>query len=427
MRNLEKWKEIISDGTLDGEIIRLYGEKDINRKRYIAALDGYEQYFANGNGREIMIFTAPGRTEIGGNHTDHQHGRVLAGSVNLDIIGIVSLNGTNTVRIKSEGYPEDAVDITDLCVHPEEKNRSSSLIRGVLARFAQMGCGLQGFDAYTVSTVLKGSGLSSSAAFEVLIGSIVNDLFNGGNASPVEIAQIGQFAEREYFGKPSGLMDQTASSVGNMVTIDFENTENPIVEQVHFDFSKSGHALCIIDSGADHADLTDEYAVVTNELKLICGFFGKKVLREIPREDVMANIAQLRKIAGDRAVLRAVHFYDDNDRVPMQVEALKNNDFERFLKLVSESGRSSWMYLQNVIPAGYTEHQDVALALMLCDKLLNGRGAYRVHGGGFAGTVQAFVPLDILDGFKNGIESVLGKDSCHVLMIRPEGHYRIEI
>ncbi len=428
MRNINIWKEIFTDGGRDAELSRLYGGDEANKAkaRYIAALNGYEDYFKNGSDREIMLFSAPGRTELGGNHTDHQHGRVLAGSVNLDIIAVVSLNGTSEVRIKSEGYPEDKIVVNDLSIHKDEVNRSSSLIRGVLAKFASKGCDLAGFDAYTVSTVLKGSGLSSSAAFEVLIGAVVNDLFNNGNASTVEIAQIGQFAEREYFGKPSGLMDQTASSVGNMVTIDFENPENPIVEQVDFDFSKSGYALCIIDSGADHADLTDEYAAVTGELKIVCDYFGKNVLREIPREDVMANIAQLRKLAGDRAVLRAIHFYDDNERVPKQVEALKNNRFDEFLKLVTESGRSSWMYLQNVIPAGYTQHQDVALALMLCDKLLDGRGAYRVHGGGFAGTVQAFVPTDILESFKESMEKALGGGSCHILSIRPEGKYRMQ-
>jgi len=370
-------------------------------------------------------FSAPGRTEVGGNHTDHQHGCVLAGAVNLETVAEVSLNGTRVICVASEGYDPVAVDLDDLTVREDEKNTTAALIRGVAAAFAQRGAKLQGFDAKVRSTVLPGSGLSSSAAFEVLMGTILNELFFEKRLSPVEIAQIGQWAENVYFGKPCGLMDQTASSVGGMVFIDFADPAEPVVEKVDFDFASAGHALCIIDSGADHADLTDEYAAIPGELKALCALFGKEVLRDIPETEFFARLPEIRHQVPDRAILRAIHFYQENKRVLCQAAALKANDFDAFLQLVKESGRSSWMYLQNITPAGYVEHQEVALALALCDTLLGDRGAYRVHGGGFAGTVQAVVPLDMLDDFKSGIEEVLGAGICHVLSIRPEGGIRV--
>ena len=366
-------------------------------------------------------FSAPGRTEIGGNHTDHQRGHVLAAAVNLDTNAAVRINGTNMIRIQSQGYPMCQVDVTDLEVKPEEVNSTPALIRGVAARFTHLGCKVQGFDAYVESTVLPGSGLSSSAAYEVLIGTIINGLFFDGKVSQPKIARIGQYAENVYFGKPCGLMDQTASAVGGLVTIDFLDKENPVIESVDFDFSACGHALCIIDSGADHADLTDEYAAITKEMRSVCDHFGKEVLTQIDEQDFYAAIPVLREKCGDRAVLRAIHFYDDNNRVVKQVAALRSGDFTEFLRLIKESGHSSWMYLQNVIPAGYKVHQDVAVALCLCEKYLQGKGGYRVHGGGFAGTVQAFVPFEILESFRAGIDAVLGEGACHVLSIRPQG------
>ena len=384
-----------------------------------AALDaGFAAAFG---GNPDRYFSAPGRTEIGGNHTDHQRGRVLAAAVNLDTVAAVRANGTGTIRILSKGYPMSEVNISELTPVESEINTTPALIRGVAARFAQMGCAVGGFDAYCESTVLPGSGLSSSAAYEVLIGTIINHLFYKGRASQPEIAMIGQYAENVFFGKPCGLMDQTASAVGNLVTIDFFDKDYPVIKPVDFDFASCGHALCIIDSGADHADLTDEYAAVPGEIKAIAAFFGKDVLTQIDEADFYAAIPTLRKACGDRAVLRAVHFYQDNARVPKQVEALENDDFDTFLKLIKESGYSSYMYLQNVIPAGYKQHQDVAVALALCEHYLMGRGAYRVHGGGFAGTVQAFVPFDILDSFVAGIDAALGAGACHVLSIRPQG------
>ena len=394
-------------------------EKLVLDSKTVSTLDA--SFAAAFGGAPTRYFSAPGRTEIGGNHTDHQRGRVLAGAVNLDTVAAVRPNGTSVIRILSEGYPRCEVDITDLIPKAEEINTTMALIRGVVARFTQLGCKVEGFDAYVISTVLPGSGLSSSAAYEVLIGTIVNHLYFDGKVSQPEIAMIGQYAENVYFGKPCGLMDQMASAVGSMVTIDFFDKENPVIEKVEFDFAACGHALCIIDSRASHADLTDEYAAITIELKNICNYFGKDVLTQIEEADFVAAIPALREQFGDRAVLRAYHFYKENARVPKQVAALKNGDFDTFLKLVKESGYSSYMYLQNVIPAGYREHQDVALSLSLCEMYLGGRGAYRVHGGGFAGTVQAFVPVDILEDFRKGIDAVLGEGACHILSIRPHG------
>ena len=378
-------------------------------------------------GAPERYFSAPGRTEIGGNHTDHQRGHVLAAAVNLDTRAAVRVNGTGTIRILSKGYPMSIVELSSLSPVESEINSTPALIRGGAARFTEMGCKVEGFDAYCESTVLPGSGLSSSAAYEVLIGTIINHLFFGGKVSQPEIAQIGQYAENVFFGKPCGLMDQTASAVGNMVTIDFFNKEKPVIEPVDFDFASCGHALCIIDSGADHADLTDEYAAITAEMKAVCAHFGKEVLTQIDVADFYAAIPALRKTCGDRAVLRAIHFYQDDNRVPRQVAALRSGDFAEFLALVKESGQSSWMYLQNVIPAGYKAHQDVAVALALCEHYLQGKGAYRVHGGGFAGTVQAFVPFEILDSFVSGMDAALGQGACHVLSIRPQGGVEMEI
>ncbi len=389
-------------------------------KRFEKVIGGFAKTF--GESEEIRLFSAPGRTEIGGNHTDHQHGCVLAASLNLDVIGAVSLNGTNTVRIQSEGYPMDEIDLDDLEIHPEQFDRAVALIRGILKKFSDMGYQLAGFDAYTVSNVLKGSGMSSSAAFEVIVGNMVNSLFANGEVDAVEIAKIGQYAENVYFGKPCGLMDQMASSVGSVVAIDFKDPKTPIIRKVEFDFPSSGHALCIIDSGADHADLTDDYAGITKEMRAVAEIFGKEYLRDVDPEEFMKKIPEVRqKLGNDRAVLRAIHFFNDNQRAQDEVAALRENDFEAFCDMLKKSGYSSYMYLQNIYSASAPLHQAVSLTLALCDELLGDAGAYRVHGGGFAGTVQAFVPHDLLADFKEKIENVLGQGSCHVLAIRPVG------
>lgn len=423
MKSIPVWKQELSDGVHAARLASLYccapAETASEATRYAAVLDGLEKTF--GSHAEAGLYSAPGRTEIGGNHTDHQHGRVLAGSVNIDMIAAAAPNDKNQLRVQSEGYDLCVIDLNDLEARKEEENTTAALLRGECAAFTQRGAKLAGLDIYISSNVPKGSGVSSSAAFEVLIGVILNDCFMAEKVSPIAIAQIGQWAENVYFGKPCGLMDQMASSVGNIITIDFASPAKPVVEPVAVDFSKAGLALCILDSGADHADLTDEYAAIPAECRAVAAVCGGEVLRDVPFETFLAKLPECRRQCGDRAVLRAFHVYADNDRVAKQVAALHDGDFGTFLCLVNESGRSSWEYLQNVIPAGYKEHQEVGVTIAAAKHLLGDKGAVRVHGGGFAGTVQAFVPVEMLDEFKAGMEAILGEGRCHVLSIRPEG------
>lgn len=421
-------KERIFQGDYDKKLAHIYvcnAEKTADyRNRLIRAVEAFETLF--GADRDIGIFSAPGRTEVCGNHTDHQRGRVLAASVNLDVIAVVAKNGSGRVNIQSEGYPMDSLNADELNANPAERNSSLSLIRGILAKFTELGYTMGGFDAYTTSSVLAGSGLSSSAAFEVLVGTIVNDLFCGGRESALKIAQIGQYAENVYFGKPCGLMDQAASSVGGFTTIDFQDAQQPIVEKIDFDFANCGYALCIIDTRGSHADLTPDYAAIPVEMRQVANFFGKEVLSEVDETAFYAGLAKLREKVGDRGVLRAIHFFGDNERVLKEVAALKSDNFDEFKKLVIESGYSSYMYLQNVYSPTHVQQQGVSLTLALCQKLLEGiGGAYRVHGGGFAGTVQSFVPAGHLAEFIRRIEEVLGQGSCHPLSIRPVGGIRI--
>ena len=423
MKSIPVWKQELSDGVHAARLASLYccapAETASEAARYAAVLDGLEKTF--GSHAEAGLYSAPGRTEIGGNHTDHQHGRVLAGSVNIDMIAAAAPNDKNQLRVQSEGYDLCVIDLNDLEARKEEENTTAALLRGECAAFTQRGAKLAGLDVYISSNVPKGSGVSSSAAFEVLIGVILNDCFMTEKVSPIAIAQIGQWAENVYFGKPCGLMDQMASSVGNIITIDFASPAKPVVEPVAVDFSKAGLALCILDSGADHADLTDEYAAIPAECRAVAAVCGGEVLRDVPFETFLAKLPECRRQCGDRAVLRAFHVYADNDRVAKQVAALHDGDFGTFLSLVNESGCSSWEYLQNVIPAGYKEHQEVGVTIAAAKHLLGDKGAVRVHGGGFAGTVQAFVPVEMLDEFKAGMEAILGEGHCHVLSIRPEG------
>ena len=423
MKSIPVWKQELSDGVHAARLASLYccapAETASEAARYAAVLDGLEKTF--GSHAEAGLYSAPGRTEIGGNHTDHQHGRVLAGSVNIDMIAAAAPNDKNQLRVQSEGYDLCVIDLNDLEARKEEENTTAALLRGECAAFTQRGAKLAGLDVYVSSNVPKGSGVSSSAAFEVLIGVILNDCFMTEKVSPIAIAQIGQWAENVYFGKPCGLMDEMASSVGNIITIDFASPAKPVVEPVAVDFSKAGLVLCILDSGADHADLTDEYAAIPAECRAVAAVCGGEVLRDVPFETFLAKLPECRRQCGDRAVLRAFHVYADNDRVAKQVAALHDGDFDTFLSLVNESGCSSWEYLQNVIPAGYKEHQEVGVTIAAAKHLLGDKGAVRVHGGGFAGTVQAFVPVEMLDEFKAGMEAILGEGRCHVLSIRPEG------
>ena len=394
------------------------------KERYVNALDKYIELFGEEN---VDIYSAPGRTEVGGNHTDHQHGCVLAGSVNLDVISAARPNGTNTVRIQSRNYPLDVIELDSLEIREKEFDKAISLIRGVIKKFVDLGYDVKGFDAYTTSNVLKGSGLSSSAAFEVLVGTIINGLFANNEVNPIEIAKFGQFAENVYYNKPSGLMDQMASSVGGFVAIDFKNTQAPIIENIPVDFSSYGHALCIIDTKADHADLTDEYAAIPREMKAIAGYFSAECLREISRADVILNMGILRQKYGDRAVLRALHFFEENERVDKLAHSLRHQHFDDFLSSINESGNSSYKYLQNIFAVSDYTHQAVGIALNVAEHALARKGACRVHGGGFAGTIQAFVPQDILKSFIVDIEKVFGAGSCHVLSIRPVGGTEVQL
>jgi len=412
-------KNEILQGSYNDCFEMLYSGIEPAQKRYANAVDEFESIF--GTDREVSLFSAPGRTEVGGNHTDHQHGCVLAGSVNLDVIAVVSANNDGIVRIKSEGYDMDTVNLLELEVKEKEYGHASALIRGMLAQMKANGYNISGFDAYTTSNVLKGSGLSSSAAFEVLIGVIVSNLYNNGKTSAVEIAKMAQKAENIYFGKPCGLMDQMASAVGGFTSIDFNDPGEPIIEKVDFDLAAHGYSLCIINTGGNHANLTDDYAAITREIKTVAEFFGKQVLRDISENDFYSNIKNLRTKCGDRAVLRSLHFFNDNRRAIDEKNALKNNDFEQFLSLVNESGNSSFKYLQNVFSASNPSEQGLSLALAISEKVLAGRGAHRVHGGGFAGTIQCFVPNDVLNVYLSEMKAVFGDESCYVLNIRPVG------
>lgn len=415
-------REDIKAGRYDERFRAVYvtdAEIKAQYERYCSLADDFDEVFSAD--RDVRMFSAPGRTEVGGNHTDHNHGRVLAAGINLDAIALASKNDDNTVRVKSKGYAMDVVDLSDLSVHESETGHSPALVRGVMKGFENLGYKTGGFDAVTASRVLSGSGLSSSAAYEVLVGTMVNYLYNDGKVDPVTIAKIAQYAENEYFGKPCGLMDQMACSVGSFISIDFENPAEPVIEKVDFDFASCGHSLCIVDTKGSHSNLTDEYAAIRIEMESVAKYFGKSVLREVDREEFEKNIPELRKAVGDRAVLRAIHFYNDNDRVVKEVAALKARDFEAFKSLILESGASSYMYNQNVFATKQPDIQPVSLALSISEAVLKGKGAWRVHGGGFAGTIQAFVPNDLLEKYKAEIERIFGEGSCYVLSVRPVG------
>lgn len=401
-------------------------ELQAQRERYAQLENGFEEFF--GYEGQLEYFSAPGRTEVGGNHTDHQRGRVLAASINLDIIAAAAKREDGIVTLKSKEYTKfDKIDIEDLGAKDEEREKSSAVIRGICARCKELGYKIGGFDCYTVSSVLKGSGLSSSAAFEVLVVTVISHLFNDGKIDPVEVAQISQYAENVYFGKPSGLLDQSASSVGGFTAIDFADSKKPVFEKINFDLDKYGYKLCVVDTGGSHADLTHEYAAIPVEMKKVAAFFGKEVLREVDEEEFKANIKELREKAGDRAVLRAIHFFSDNRLAKLEAEALKAGDFETFKSYVVKSGISSATRLQNVFASSNPSEQGLSLALAITEQVLEGKGAYRVHGGGFAGTIQAYVPKELLEDYRAVIEGVFGKGSCYVLSIRAVGGTKIEL
>lgn len=423
--------QTLSDGQHDPVLAALYAldgtreSLDKARARAVHVVSRFIEEFSPASDAAAALFTGPGRTEIGGNHTDHQHGHVLCGSVDLDMLACAAPNGLDVIRVHSEGYPALEVALDSLSPREDEKNTSAALVRGVAAKIAELGHTLCGFDAYVTSNVLSGSGLSSSAAYEVLIGNILNHLCCGGALDPVEIAKIGQYAENVYFGKPCGLMDQMGSAVGGAVAIDFHDPASPVVRRADYDFSASGHALCIVDTASSHGDLTDDYADITREMGAVAAYFGQKFLRDVPEADFHAALPALRASCGDRAVLRALHYYEDDRRAVEEAEALAAGDFPRFLALVNASGLSSALHLQNTWSISDPWQQAIPVCLAVGRELLAGTGAIRVHGGGFAGTIQAFVPNDKLVSFKTGMEALLGPGKCHILHIRPQGGIKI--
>lgn len=413
--NNKKYDELLNDIYVDTNLL------DYQRERYVKAINEYVSLYGD---TDVEIYSAPGRSEVGGNHTDHQHGCVLAAAVNLDAIAVVG-RVDNKIKVLSDDFDIAPINLEDLEIKKAEEGTSEALIRGVCARLKELGYNVGGFNAFITSDVLMGAGLSSSAAFETIIGTIISGLYNDMTIDPVVIAQVGQYAENVYFGKPCGLMDQCASSVGSLINIDFNDVAKPIVNKVDVDFSKFGHSLCIVDTKGSHADLTDEYAAIPMEMKKVANYFGKEFLREVDEEDFFNDIAGARKACQDRAVLRAIHLFEENKRVDQEVKALNNSDFETFKKVVKESGDSSYKFLQNVYANCDVQNQSVSIGLAMSEKIIGRNGVCRVHGGGFAGTIQAFVKDEFVTAYKTEIERVFGKGSCRVLKVRKYGGKKV--
>ncbi len=421
MKNTKVLAEEIKSQKYQERLKEIYVDEGViayQTKRYQEAVHKFEELFGE---QDAEIYSAPGRSEVGGNHTDHQHGEVLATSINLDAIAVVCKTGENVIKLLSEGYPMITVDLKDLELREGEAGTSAGLIRGMAYGLKKNGHEVGGFSAYVTSDVLNGAGMSSSAAFEVLVGTILSGLYNNMEISSVEIAQVAQYAENVFFGKPCGLMDQMACSVGGLIHIDFADPEKPVVEKVDVDFSAYHHSLCITDTKGSHADLTDDYALIPQEMKKVAEFLGKEFLREADAEEFYKNIAKIREVCGDRPVLRALHFFEEDKRVEQEVAALNNGDFQGFLEVVRESGNSSFKYLQNIYTNKDVQNQSVSMGLAVSDSILSGHGVSRVHGGGFAGTIQAFVSDDFVETYRETLDGVYGEGSCHVLKIRPFG------
>lgn len=425
MRETEDILVEVKAGKQDERLKKIYVDESMlsyQRERYQKAVEKFEELYGAG---EAEIYSAPGRSEVGGNHTDHQHGEVLAASINLDAIGIVRKKEEPVIELLSEGYEKITVDLSDLEKREEEEGTSVGIIRGMAYGLKQNGHEIGGFQAYVTSDVLNGAGMSSSAAFETLVGTIISGLYNNMEISPVEIAQVAQYAENVFFGKPCGLMDQMACSVGGLIHIDFKDPKNPVVEKVEVDFGAYEHSLCITDTKGSHADLTDDYAQIPQEMKKVAEFFGKEFLREVDEKDFYKNIAKLQKECGDRAVLRSLHFFEEEKRVEQEVAALKNGNFSEFLQSVKSSGNSSFNYLQNVYTNKDVQNQGVSIGLAVSESILGNHGVSRVHGGGFAGTIQAFVENGFVENYREMLDSVFGEGSCHVLKVRPFGGIKV--
>ena len=425
--NTAQMKKYIAEGGIDATFSHIYGEAAVmaQRARYSAAIDEFASIY--GAEREITLYSVAGRSELSGNHTDHNFGCVVAASIDLDIIAVASAREDSVIAIKSEGFPEDVVDFAKYNAPVEAKFGSSeSIIAGMVQGFLKDGYAVGGFDAYTTSNVLKGSGLSSSAAFEDMVGNILSHMYNDGKVDNVEIAKLAQYSENVFFGKPCGLMDQVACAVGGIVAIDFKDPKAPIINKVDFDISGAGYNLCIVNTGGNHADLTDDYASVPAEMKSVAAFFGKSVLREVDEDEFISKLSALREAVGDRAILRALHFFGENKRVATQKAALEAGDLDAYFAQVIASGKSSFCYLQNVYTTKNLREQGLSLALCLAEQYLAGKkAAYRVHGGGFAGTIQAYVPMSDVEGFRALMDGVFGEGKCIVLRIRPEGAVKI--
>ena len=409
------YQEIFKDIYIDEQLLTY------QKERYIKAIEKFISVYGD---QDVEIYSTPGRSEVCGNHTDHQHGEVLAAAINLDMIAIVSLQ-ESVIKVLSDDYDLKAIDIHDLKMREEEKETSEGLIRGVCAKYQELGYHIGGFQAYMTSDVLQGSGLSSSAAFEVMIGTILSGLYNDMKIDPVTIAQVGQYSENVYFGKPCGLMDQCACSVGSLIHIDFKDNDHPIVEKIEVDFKEFEHSLCIVDAHASHADLTDDYASIPMEMKQVAQFFDKEYLREVDENDFYAQLPEIREVTSDRAVLRTIHLFEENKRVEAIVQSLKDSDFDAFKKVIKASGESSYKYLQNIYSNHYVNQQAVSIALALSELILQDKGVCRVHGGGFAGTIQAFVEDGYVEKYKQEIEKYFGKGSCHILKVRKYGGKKV--
>ena len=422
---LQTVRELITalqNGICDEKLSRIYGDgASRSAGRLLALVGGFCDFYGADDRTTAALFSCPGRTELGGNHTDHQQGHALAASINLDTIACVHPNTSGVIRVKSAYHRIAEIDLNRLEPQAAETGSSPALVRGIAAKIAAMGYPVGGFDAYTTTQVLRGRGLSSSAAFEVLVGEIINHLYCGGALTSFQLAQIAQFAENTYFGKPSGLLDQMACATGGVIAMDFRDKNEPEVEHVAFDLQAAGYALCIVDTGRSHADLKEDFAAIPREMRAAAACFGKELLSQVSPDLFYANIPEVRRQCGDRAVLRAIHFFQDDALVTRQLRAIAQGDIGTFLSLVSRSGRSSYMYLQNVSTYRDPAHQDMAVLLAVAEQLLGGRGACRVHGGGFAGAIQAFVPLDMVDTFCPAIEQVAGQGACHVLSFRSTG------
>lgn len=426
--NREAWKQKLVQDEFLPVFEQLYGTNkaviEAQKERYQKAVENFCRLYPDRE--DIRVFSAPGRTEIGGNHTDHQHGCVLAAAVQLDAIGVIAFHKEGVIRVCSEGYRPFEVELSDLSVQEGEKG-SAAIVRGIVAKFAECGVTVGGFDVYSCSQVLSGSGISSSAAFETLIGTMIDTYYNDGKAGAVEVAKIGQYAENVYFGKKCGLMDQMASSVGGLVFIDFEDTGAPVIEPFSFDFEQAGYCICVTDTGGSHANLTPDYVAVREEMESVAAQFGKSYLRQVSEEDFYRELPNLRKHCSDRALLRAAHFFGDNRRAREEAEALCAGDVEKFLTLVQESGDSSEAFLQNLYSVSVPAEQAIPLGIMLSKRILAGKGAVRVHGGGFAGTIQAFVPLFLAEDYVKGMELVFGEGACYVFRIRPVGGVEVAV